>query len=349
MPVIHDTPGEIDIRAFTVFGLHAKPNSNNPIGRFGTGLKNAVAVLLRHGLEVRVFTGGVEYEFYTKPGDFRGAEYDQIMMRKRKGLLRNWSYEKLPFTTQLGAHWEMWQAFRELHSNTLDEGGTSQYIPGVLDDNTIIPNPGRSRVAVVGAAYELAFMERDQTFLPRGLTAREGDEFVQVFNEPSKYLYWRGIRVFTLEEPSIYTYNILDNLELTEDRTLKHVWTAQEKLAKYVSRSKDRKFINAVVSADPKKHFEGRIDFDYTFSTPSEEFNEVVMKKKSRGAYVSPRALSYYDRYAPREPLVSEETLVDKLRRFAYDSSLPEEVQETFKHLLRCQITEPSEYEDVAF
>ena len=351
MPIIHVTPGLLDIRSITTFGLHAKPGSSAPIGKFGTGLKYAIATLLRLGCKIQLFIGETEYEFYTKKDDFRGMEYEQVYMKKRKGVLSRWSSIELPFTTLHGKFWEAWQAFRELHSNTLDESGSTE----LTHDNTDgLYTSDKTIFVITGEKYEEAFQNIDTIFLPKALTKREGDTTVQVFNEPSKYLYWRGIRVFDLEKPSIYTYNILEDMELTEDRTLKYVWQAQSKIAAYVARSKDQKLINAVVSASTEKHFEGRLDWDYAYATPSEQFNEVLAKKKARGAYIAPRALGYYDRYAPvvHEPKVL--SIKEWIEKHAYDTSLPSDVQALLKHLLKCVIHEPeatsaSDDDDIPF
>ncbi len=337
MSIVHSTPGLIDIRSFTTFGLHAKPNSTNPIGKFGTGLKYAVATLLRLGCKVRVFIGLVEYEFATVDDNFRGVDVKMCRMRKRKSMFNKWSYEALPFTTEHGKFWEAWQAFRELESNTRDEDG----VTFSLDTMELVPQPGRTTILVEGLQYEEAYRDREKIFLPNALTHREGDDKVQVFNEPSKHLYWRGVRVFDLEHPSVYTYNILDEMTLTEDRTLKHVWEAQSKIAGFIARSKDTKLINAVVSTDAEKFFEGRLDWDYAYVSPSAEFNTVIFKKKSRGSYISPRALSYYGKYSPAPVAHSELSLRDRIREFAYDEQLPEELKELLKHLLKCEIKEP--------
>lgn len=335
MSVVHVTPGLLDIRAITTFGLHAKPGTDTPIGKFGTGLKYSIATLLRLGCQVKLFIDSVEYEFYTKADDFRGMEYEQVYMKKRRGILSKWQSVQLPFTTMHGKFWEAWQAFRELHSNTLDEGGKT-FESGVVTWEY----PGNTVFVVSGDAYEQAYRDRDSVFLPNALTKREGDDRVQVFNEPSKHLYWRGIRVFDLEKPSVYTYNILDDVTLTEDRTLKFVWDAQSKIAAYIARSKDQKLINAVASADADKFFEGRLDWDYAYTSPSAEFKEVVAKKKARGGYVSPRALSFYDRYAPPPP--PKDDLKSRIERYAYGEGLPEELVELLRYLLKCKIEEPA-------
>ena len=332
MSIVHVTPGSLDIRAITTFGLTAKPNSTAPIGKFGTGLKYAIAVLVRLGGSVRLFVDEVEYEFYVRPGLFRGTGYDQVMMRKRKGLLKRWNYEELPFTADHGKHWEAWQAFREIESNTRDEGGYTE-----VYDN-FDPESGTTVFIIDCKEYVDAYYDRARTFLPNSLTQREGDDKVQVFNEPSKHLYWRGIRVYDLDKPSIYTYNILDNIDLTEDRTVKYMFQVYQHLAGYIARSKDHKLINTVVSAK-EEHFEAKLDFDYAYESPSQEFLEVIRKKKSRGGYVGSRSLSFYSKYEVKEP--PTETTKTRIEQWAYDESLPEELQELLKHLLRCEIVEP--------
>src|ERR1700733_12022356 len=49
--IVFENYGEIEIDAITTFGVSVKEGPN-PIGFFGTGLKYAVAVLLRHGCKV---------------------------------------------------------------------------------------------------------------------------------------------------------------------------------------------------------------------------------------------------------------------------------------------------------
>ena len=53
--VVFSTNGLIPLQAFTMFGLNAKPESKNPFGFFGTGLKIAIAVCLRMQQEVVIW------------------------------------------------------------------------------------------------------------------------------------------------------------------------------------------------------------------------------------------------------------------------------------------------------
>ena len=105
-------------------GAHAKPNTANPIGYFGTGLKYAIAVLVRLGAEPVVWIGRDRFSFSKRSSTFRGTPLETIVMRVLKEKNKRATTYELPYTTAYGKAWEVWQAFRELESNTRDEGGT---------------------------------------------------------------------------------------------------------------------------------------------------------------------------------------------------------------------------------
>jgi len=344
--VIFRTPGLLDLRSVTTFGLHAKPKTDTPIGFFGTGLKYAIAVLVREGIPVRLLIGEAEYEFYRKDAHFRDKEFAIVMMRQRNSLLKRWKYTELPFTTQHGKKWELWQAFRELESNTRDEGGTTQYYHAVYFGD--VPwEEGFTKWVIGGEKFPEVYHDRDKIFLPDGLTMREGDAAVQVFNRPSEYLYWRGMRVMDLEKPSQFTYNILAPMELTEDRTLKNIYAASMALGQFIATSKDKKMISNVLQTDPEKFFEGRIDFDYVWNAPSEEFLEVVAKRIKRNTPTLPRAFAYFDRYAPRVSAIDIETLPiqEQLQHWVERVDQPK-LKRLLQRLQKCAITEPAEPTD---
>src|SRR5690606_17354524 len=111
--LIFSNPGLIDETAITTIAVNAK-TGNNPIGVFGTGLKYAIAIILRLGGRVTIYRGLKKLEFGIKTKTIRGKEFDIITMNGRQ----------LGFTTHLGHHWQPWMAYRELWSNARDEEGT---------------------------------------------------------------------------------------------------------------------------------------------------------------------------------------------------------------------------------
>lgn len=288
--VVFQTPGLIDIRSFTTFGLNAKPNTANPIGFFGTGLKYATAVLCRLGAQPRVFIGRDEYQFYVRQQDFRGKDFGSIRMRRKRWSLLRPTHHELSYTTELGKTWEPWQAFRELESNTRDEQGQTYLL-----DNEPEGQEGQTMIVVDNDKFTEAYRDRDKTFLPGGLSVREGDSSMQVLDRPSKFVYYRGLRVKELEKPALYTYNVLSACSLTEDRTLKYDFEARMALARHVVTSSDAKLIEAVLTADDQ-HWEYHLDMDYVRSeTPSDAFREVADRRR---AALHPSARRYYTSWA---------------------------------------------------
>lgn len=293
--VVFSTPGLIDIRAFTHFGVTSKPNTSNPIGYFGTGLKYAIAVLCRLGAEPRLWIGRDEYQFYVRPEKFRDREFRMVRMRRRRWSLTRSTHHSLPFTTELGKNWEAWQAFRELEANTRDEDGLTWLAGGeqeVLDQ----VQAGHTVFAVDCPAFTEAYHDRAKTFLPEGLSVREDGARVQVLDRPSQHIYYRGLRVADVPKPTLYTYNFLSDQTLTEDRTLKWPHMARAALASHVVTSHDAQFIENVVTAKDQ-NWEHGLEYDYQSEAPSDEFHSVVARR--RGA-VSSSLMRYYGGWEPR-------------------------------------------------
>src|SRR5882724_7969094 len=115
MTIIFQNPGLIDLRSVQIMGLNAKETKNS-IGQFGTGLKYAIAVLLRSGCKVTIFQGLQEFNFATQKEKFRGKDFDFVFMRRgdQHGSEAIFSEKALGFTLELGKHWEPWMAIREL-------------------------------------------------------------------------------------------------------------------------------------------------------------------------------------------------------------------------------------------
>lgn len=293
--VVFTTPGLIDLEAFTTFGISAKPNTTTPIGYFGTGLKYAIAVLARENLEVTLHRGTRTYHFIKEKGEHRGKPFYWISMSKKRGWFN--PQTKLPFTTELGKDWDLWQAFRELQANTLDEDGFTT----VLDSHTIHEatpfENGKTVIVVRGEKFVEEYYNRERTFLPEAETARSSEDKVQIFEKPSDHIYFRGIRVLDLQRPSMFTYNILSQLQLTEDRTIKYPHEAVREVAAAIARSDNESFISKALHA-PKENWESRLDFSFIYQTPSTTFAKLVGKHRDRSS-LNLSALSYYSGYYP--------------------------------------------------
>lgn len=252
MPIYFANAGEIDLSVIRVMGVSVK-NTDTPIGYFGTGLKFAIATLLRTGHQVALFTGGVTHTFTAREVIVRDRAFNQVYMND----------EPLPFTTELGKNWEVWQAYRELHSNTLDESGVITDKPTTADTVFVVQGIEAQRV------YEM----RHEIFLnSKPLEILDG---VEVHPKPSAYVYYRGVRVAKLPESCCFTYNITQTMELTEDRTLASMWALEYLLETKLPTTQSERIAHALISGH--KTWDQNLNFTYC-GAPSEVFMNVARR-----------------------------------------------------------------------
>lgn len=196
------TPTALPIEAATTMGISAK-EGDKPIGKFGTGLKYAIAGILRLSGTISVRIDSDEYVFTTT---------DSII-REKPFRIVNCNNVPCGFTTDLGKHWQPWQIFRELASNALDEGGS--WVSGSDAELS-----GRTLMVVNCREVESAGLE-DKVFLDRDNRALLLGSTVgaQIYDGPSQHYYFRGIRAGSFGSVAPVTIDI-DSGELSEDRLL---------------------------------------------------------------------------------------------------------------------------------
>lgn len=269
MCVVFRNNGVLDPRSIKTFGVSVKLG-NNPIGYFGTGLKYAIAILLRTKHEVVIQSGGHTYVFKSKIVEVRGKDFEVITMNG----------EELPFTTELGKNWELWQAFRELYCNAIDEGG-SVFLEDENDLRSVYPKENETQVIVIGRDFAKLYHERDSIVLNLPVEIMCGSGDVELYRKRSDFAYYRGIRVGQFPRPAILTYNIKSELELTEDRTVKHSHLINYRNAIAVAGLKDKDLIREILTCD-KSFYERDLDFSslHAWSEKvSDEFDEVIKKE----------------------------------------------------------------------
>lgn len=301
--VVFDTPGLIDIRSFTSFGVNVKPKTDSPIGYFGTGLKNAIAILIRHGLNVELWIGeNKKYTFYKSTSKFRDKDFDFIRMKRETfdWDVRNWikpNYTELPYTTELGKDWKLWEAFRELYTNTIDEQGET-YVRQTPD---VSGQKERTVIQVTGESFVNEFFDKDRNFLPEGLRERQGTERLQVFERPCNYIYYRGMRVYDLEKPSTLTYNFLCEVKLSENRQAASPYMLQDEIAKYLLECENEEQIKKVLVG--KDSYEAGLNYGYTYRSPSRAFTNAVRATPGAHHYAAAIVKSHEPRRHVTNPL----------------------------------------------
>lgn len=253
--IVFKNHGVIDRKSITAFGVSSK-ESPGAIGFFGTGLKYALAILLREGCQVTVYAGTDKLEFGVKRQKVRVDDFNFVTMNRRS----------LGFTTELGKTWETWQAFRELYCNMLDEGGSAEEV-----DVEPVPEAGTTMIVVRGEAFDDVWASRSDIILNTLPVLKT--EGLNVHPGQSNYVFYRGVRAYRLSSPSLFTYDIRRKVDLTEDRSIKYQWDVDAAIRRAVMECDAAEVINRVVTADRSNH-EHHMNFDGVL--PSETFLDTV-------------------------------------------------------------------------
>ena len=264
--IVFENEGTLDMRAVKIMGVNSKDDKESAIGYFGTGLKYAIAILLRNGATFSILTGGVMYRFVAKTTKIRNDEFEVVYMND----------EELGFTTDLGKNWEIWMAFREIYSNMLDEGGEARAM-------TFLPDPDPTKTYVIVdrcEAFDKCYNEKHVYFMEPNRhqvlhAGREVDIMKKSAQRASGHMFFKGVRVAETRPDAMFDYCYHTGLTLTEDRTVRDGWDTQYLLSKEVVRSTDKGLIKKFVMAG-ENLYESVLNYRFHAQLASEEFLDVV-------------------------------------------------------------------------
>ncbi len=229
------TPTVLPIEAATTMGISAKDGEKS-IGKFGTGLKYAIAGILRLGGAISIRIDSDEYEFTTTESVIRGQVFRIV----------NCNNVPCGFTTSLGKHWQPWQIFRELASNALDEGGRWVFGSDAELSGVTLMTVNCREVESAGRDDNV-FLDKSKCATLLGSTMG-----AQVYSGPSQHYYYRGIRAGSF--PGVVPVTIdVDSGELSEDRLL-DLSVVQSELAwafRYATEWDDTFFLSVLAQREP--------------------------------------------------------------------------------------------------
>lgn len=256
--------GEVPVNAFKLLGASTKRGDDTKIGFFGTGLKYAIAVLLREGVDFKVFIGKKELKVGTRKTDFSGNKIDVLTINN----------EKTSITLDAGVNWEPWFAIREIYSNTIDEDGGMELVDNFKpeDGHTTIYIEVDGKLGDVSRNWQDYFsMNRQALFFTNGyriLSKRQPDKGITVFR--------KGIRAYhSSRKKSLFDYDV-GVLKINESRVAELSWEPRQRCAEALALCTNetviRKYINSVGNAD--EFFEHDPDFwNYIFDGSGGFFN----------------------------------------------------------------------------
>lgn len=309
-------PGEIDIHAITTLGVNVKETSS-PIGFFGTGLKFAIAVLLREAQSITIFSGLTRLDFHPAETSIRGKMFSLVMLSQNSGPPR-----PLGFTTDLGKNWTLANAYRELYSNMRDEGGE-------IVEGPVSPQAGQTIITITGDAFREVHNTRSSFILSPKFPPLATTHNLEMFPGSSSSIFFQSIQVYKPEKPTAFTYNFLNSVELTEDRTAKYPYMINYYIAALLSQQvSDKSALALALSLDCfEKHL------DYSCFIWSDTFTEVLsalIKERPldippnlRHTFYSKRASGAELSYELYTPTPSEQAKIEEAVNLMTSAGLP--------------------------
>lgn len=293
--------GEFDVRAMLTFGMSAK-GKDNAIGFFGTGFKYAVSIILKSGGKVSILSSDKDYVFESRSESFRDKDFDIVYCNGQNA----------GFTTHLGINWKPWQAFREIYCNCKDEDGiVTDDINETIEFDTVVCIESYL-IYQAWIDKSLYFIESEQIAGAGGVTIHQG---------PKEFVFFRGIAVYGLNEPSLFGYNIQTSLDLTEDRTAKHEYQIRFAIKRSIQNLKDKALIREILSINVdcmERNVSYDIDFGY-----SPEFIEVARELLNSGAGLPESARAFLKKVDEKsgnwpefEPTTVQKTMMSKALSF---------------------------------
>ncbi len=244
MVLTFKTPTRMSLLDVTSMGDSSKRGDTTTIGQFDSGLKYAIALLLRNNVDIRIKTDEDEFSFSTNSHSYGdGKEKELIVVHSL-----NHGEILTGFAKNLGYNWELYMAFRELYSNMLDEGGV------YYEENREFDGKGTE--------IYLSFDEENpfyEIYQNRHLYVNENPPLYEVTNKLSVlenregYLRVYKNNILVLEDKeisSIFAYNISFG-EIDERRVLSNQWSVSRDICWEIAcNCENEEFLKRIISKD---------------------------------------------------------------------------------------------------
>lgn len=269
-------PGLIDPLAFELIGASSKRSDEQTIGFFGSGLKYAIAGMLRRGIDFQIWRGNDLLEFTTQEVKMRDQSFQRILFNGVPTSL----------TTDMGPRWEKWMLIRELYANSIDEGGemavTEDYHEFISSDRTTIIIPDTDQISEVLNEQDILFC--------RGREIEYEDDTLRIYEEVGDGgFYVKGILVY--RALAGFGYMMKANpYTLNEERQLASSSDATRATVAAIFAITDKKMVKRIVSrAKAKSTLENSLFQMWLINRhkASEAWGDIVLFKSSSADFAT--------------------------------------------------------------
>jgi hypothetical protein len=302
---------EIPLYGIRLLGHSTK--TSDQIGKFGTGLKEAICLCLRRKLEIVIYSGDCRIEF-----SVRGEPAEMhFKMSKAAGVYAAETWYGLGLSPDFGKHdWGTeWQILREVFCNAIDAGGhyfdLTDKIKGV---------PGATRV-FIEADFELlnAYSDVPLKLLMLNNTPQES---IMPKNRlgGNVQIYHKGVWVAEFGPSSLYNYQ-LENIKLTESRSV-DLYQVQLGVADRINHCTDEEIIVRLLrNMDTGEAFEYSFDWHLNPKHPK-LWKDLWIKLYGLDSFAFPDSVKFNEKYANNgTPVIVPKGVFEYLRRCGVPTS----------------------------
>lgn len=264
--------GVIEENAFRLIGASTKREDDSKIGFFGSGLKYAIAFLMRQEIELKIFAGEQEIKLTTEDTLLRDTSFKVILVNGVETSL----------TTELGAKWGYWGSLRELVCNAIDEGEEKIEVVDdaiAVEDYTSFYIKVNDDIRKILNDWGLYFSEARNDLKYAFDRVAELEDFLQdevkfknrLYNGgKGLVIYRKGIQCYLdTETKSLFHYD-MDFAEINESRVLDSMHVFKYQLVKYLKQYASQELVKNILK-NMQGHWEGTLDWDDAYFI---DFNE---------------------------------------------------------------------------
>ncbi len=300
--IIFKNKGLIDPILLNSFGVSVK-ETDNPIGKFGTGLKYAIATLLRKGIKIKILSGRDCIKVSTIKREVRGKTFNFVAFND----------EISNFATNLGKDWELWEAYRELYSNCLDENGE------VFISDNIIPEDNFTQVIIDNDEFEDIYLNNHKYFLNvENKTPLFSYDDIEIYDGEGSCIFYKGVKATNDDNfKSKFTYNINCHATITENRRFEYPEAVKKWIIETIISCNKINVIKQILSLNDNTFCEYDFDFNTStiFANTSREFITAVTELDYDGLLVNKSAKERIDNEKPlyeKLDICTEKTLTPR-------------------------------------
>lgn len=221
---------EIEEQAFTLIGASTKRGDSSKIGFFGSGLKYALAVILRNEVPLTIYSGDKKIDIGTKKEVFRGQEFNTIYVNGQKTSM----------TREMGTDWKLWFALREIYCNAIDEdNGMISYCDEInpIKGETHFYLEINDSIKSIMDSWDNYFSFKRKDMVVSGVGGK------MFCGNAKTIIYRKGVQCYEIDYTNALYHYDLEHIKINESREANNTMELKKSIVNFIGKNADKSII----------------------------------------------------------------------------------------------------------